>query len=118
MATSGSNLADQHCVPCRGGVPPLKGEALRQYADQLSGWTVIDEHHITKTFLFPDFLQALAFVNRAGAVAEVEGHHPDILLAWGKAEVKTYTHKIDGLTESDFILAAKIEKEYQQKAAG
>jgi 4a-hydroxytetrahydrobiopterin dehydratase len=117
MATSGSNLADKHCVPCRGGIPPLKGEALRPYAEQLSGWKVIDEHHITKTFLFPDFKQALEFVNRAGAVAEAEGHHPDILLAWGKAEVKTYTHKIDGLTESDFILAAKIEKEYRQKSA-
>ena len=118
MATSESNLADRHCVPCRGGVPPLKGDELRKYADQLSGWKVIDEHHITRTYLFPDFKQALEFVNRVGAVAEAEGHHPDILLAWGKAEVKTYTHKIDGLTESDFILAAKIDKEYaQQKGA-
>ena len=117
MTTSGSNLADKHCVPCRGGVPPLKGDELSQYANQLSDWKVIDEHHITKTFLFPDFKQALEFVNRAGAVAEAEGHHPDILLTWGKAEVKTYTHKIDGLTESDFILAAKIDKEYRQKEA-
>jgi len=118
MSPSGSKLAEKHCVPCRGGVPPLKGEELRQYADQLSGWKVIDEHHITRTYLFPDFKQALEFVNRVGAVAEAEGHHPDILLAWGKAEVKTYTHKIDGLTESDFILAAKIDKEYgQQKGA-
>jgi 4a-hydroxytetrahydrobiopterin dehydratase len=117
MTPSGSNLADKHCVPCRGGVPPLKGDELRQYTDQLSGWNVIDEHHITKTFQFPDFKQALEFVNRAGAVAEAEGHHPDILLTWGKAEVKTYTHKIDGLTESDFILAAKIDKEYRQETA-
>jgi 4a-hydroxytetrahydrobiopterin dehydratase len=119
MGESGSNLADKHCVPCRGGVPPLKGEALRGYADQLSEWKVVDEHHITKTYTFPDFRQALDFVNRAGAVAEAEGHHPDILLTWGKAEVKTYTHKIDGLTESDFILAAKIDQQYRQhQAAG
>ena len=110
MTPSGSSLADKHCAPCRVGVPPLKGDQLRQYAEQLPGWKVIDEHHIVKTFLFPDFKQALDFVNRAGAVAEAEGHHPDILLTWGKAEVKTYTHKIDGLTESDFILAAKIDK--------
>ena len=110
MATSGSNLADKHCVPCRGGVPPLKGEALRQYADQLSGWKAIDEHHITKTFLFPDFKQALDFVNRAGAVAEQEGHHPDILLAWGKVGITSWTHTVDGLTESDFIIAAKIDR--------
>src|SRR5437879_6036425 len=110
MATSGTNLADKHCVPCRGGVPTLKGEELQKYVEQLSGWKVVDEHHIVKTFLFPDFLQALAFVNRAGTVAEEQGHHPDLLLTWGKVEVKTYTHKIDGLTESDFILAAKIDR--------
>ena len=117
MSTSG-DLADKHCIPCRGGVPPLKGEELRKYADQLSGWNVIDEHHITKTFKFPDFKQALDFVNAAGAVAEEEGHHPDLLLAWGKVEVKTYTHKIDGLTESDFILAAKIDRAYGRGAPG
>jgi 4a-hydroxytetrahydrobiopterin dehydratase len=116
MGTSGASLAEKHCVPCRGGVPPLKGAELQGYADQLSGWKVVDEHHITKTYQFPDFKQALDFVNRAGAVAEAEGHHPDILLTWGKAEVKTYTHKIDGLTESDFILAAKIDQQYQPAA--
>ena len=109
MSTSG-DLADKHCIPCRGGVPPLKGEELRKYADQLSGWNVIDEHHITKTFKFPDFKQALDFVNAAGAVAEEEGHHPDLLLAWGKVEVTIWTHKINGLTESDFVLAAKIDR--------
>jgi|SRR5581483_2600481 len=119
MGTSGLKLVEKHCIPCRGGVPPLQGEELRSYADQLPEWKVTDGHHITRTFLFPDFKQALNFVNRVGAVAEAEGHHPDILLTWGKAEVKTYTHKIDGLTESDFILAAKIDQEYgQQKAAG
>jgi 4a-hydroxytetrahydrobiopterin dehydratase len=110
MGESGVNLADKKCVPCRGGVPPLKGADLRKYSDQLPDWKVIDEHHITKTFLFPDFKTALDFVNRVGAVAEEEGHHPDVCLAWGKVDVKTYTHKIDGLFESDFILAAKIDK--------
>jgi 4a-hydroxytetrahydrobiopterin dehydratase len=118
MGESGSNLADKHCVPCRGGVPPLKGEELQKYAEQVSGWKVMEGHHLSKAFLFPDFKQALEFVNRAGAVAEEEGHHPDLLLTWGKVEVKTYTHKIDGLTESDFILAAKIDRQYWQKATG
>ena len=69
-----------------------------------------EEHHITKTFPFPDFRQALNFVNQVGEVAEEQGHHPDILLAWGKAEITIWTHKINGLTESDFILAAKIDR--------
>ena len=105
-----SELAAKACVPCRGGVPPLKGEELEALANQVIGWSVTDEHHIEKTFTFPDFLKALEFTNRVGEVAEQEGHHPDIYLTWGKVGVKIWTHKIDGLTESDFILAAKIEK--------
>ncbi len=113
MGGSGvSGLAAKQCVPCRGGVPPLKGEELRKLSSQLPDWKVIDEHHITKTYIFPDFKTALAFVNRAGAVAEEQGHHPDLTLAWGRVEVKTYTHKIDGLTESDFILGAKIDQQF------
>jgi 4a-hydroxytetrahydrobiopterin dehydratase len=104
------SLAEKHCVPCRGGVPPLKGQELEQLKSQVKDWQVVDEHHLTKTFKFPDFKTALEFVNRAGAVAEQEGHHPDLYLAWGKVEVKTWTHKIDGLTESDFILAAKLDQ--------
>ena len=77
---------------------------------QLAGWQVVDEHHLSKTYRFSDFRTALDFVNRVGAVAEEQGHHPDILLAWGKAEVTIHTHKIDGLTESDFILAAKLDR--------
>ncbi len=110
-----SSLAAKHCVPCRGGVPPLKGEELRKLAAQVPDWKVVDEHHITKTFLFPDFKTALDFVNRVGAVAEQEGHHPDLTLTWGRVDVKTYTHKIDGLTESDFILAAKIDQLFFNK---
>lgn len=88
----------------------MKGSALEDLNRQVPEWKVIDEHHIKRTFQFPDFASALAFVNKVGEVAEKEGHHPDILLSWGKAEVTTWTHKIDGLTESDFILAAKIDK--------
>jgi 4a-hydroxytetrahydrobiopterin dehydratase len=102
-------LSDKHCVPCRGGVPPLKGGELEQMKAQVSGWQVVDEHHLDKTYSFPDFLTALAFVNRVGAIAEEEGHHPDLYLSWGKVGVKIWTHKINGLTESDFILAAKID---------
>jgi len=76
---------------------------------QVNGWLVVEAHHLTKAYTFPDFKTALEFVNRAGAIAEQEGHHPDLCLSWGKVEVKTWTHKIDGLTESDFILAAKID---------
>ncbi len=92
----------------------MKGEELRHFAAQLAGWKVIDEHHLSKPFTFPDFQNALDFVNRAGAVAETEGHHPDLFLSWGRVVVSTYTHKIDGLTESDFILAAKIDQVYSR----
>ena len=105
-----NDLASKTCVPCRGGVPPLKGAELDALKKQLPGWSVVNEHHLHRRFEFPDFVIALAFVNKVGEVAEQQGHHPDILLSWGKAEVTTWTHKIDGLTESDFILAAKIDK--------
>jgi 4a-hydroxytetrahydrobiopterin dehydratase len=105
-----SELASKTCVPCRGGVAPLTGEALHNLSHQLPEWHVHDEHHITRAFRFPDFKSALVFVNRVGEIAEEQGHHPDILLTWGKAEITIWTHKIDGLTESDFILAAKIDQ--------
>lgn len=105
-----SSLAEKSCVPCRGGVPPLRGEALQTLARQVEGWTVVNEHHLSKNFKFPDFRAALAFVNKVGALAEEQGHHPDIFLAWGKVDITIWTHKIDGLTESDFILAAKIDR--------
>jgi 4a-hydroxytetrahydrobiopterin dehydratase len=105
-----TDLSSKTCVPCRGGIPPLAGAELAALANQVPQWKVIDGHHISRAFEFPDFVQALAFVNKVGEVAESQGHHPDILLGWGKAVVTTWTHKIDGLTESDFILAAKIDK--------
>ena len=106
-------LADKTCVPCRGGVPPLKGKDLSDVHRLLAEpaqWNVVKEHHITRTYKFPDFRSALAFVNRVGELAEEQGHHPDILLGWGKVEITTWTHSVDGLTESDFILAAKIDQ--------
>ena len=103
-------LAEKRCVPCRGGVPPLKREELARLQPQVPGWEVVDDHHLSKSYKFPDFLTALAFVNRVGEVAEQEGHHPDIYLSWGKVGVHIWTHKINGLTESDFILAAKIDR--------
>lgn len=105
-----SDLAEKECIPCKGGVPPLKGTDLKTYLDQLDGWTAVEEHHLRKEYAFPNFVTALAFVNRVGELAERQGHHPDLYLSWGKATVEMYTHKINGLTESDFILAAKIDK--------
>jgi 4a-hydroxytetrahydrobiopterin dehydratase len=107
-----SDLAAKTCVPCRGGVPPMKGRELKRILELVPQWKAVNEHHITRTFTFPDFRKALDFVNRVGEVAEQQGHHPDILLTWGKAEVTLWTHKIDGLTESDFIMAAKIDQLY------
>ncbi len=105
-----SDLAAKTCVPCGGGVPPLKGEDLSILQKQVDGWNVVEEHHVTKTFMFSNFREALKFVNQVGELAEEQRHHPDIFLAWGKVEITTWTHKINGLTESDFILAAKIEQ--------
>ncbi|MDE3169347.1 MAG: 4a-hydroxytetrahydrobiopterin dehydratase [Acidobacteriota bacterium] len=105
-----SDLASKNCVPCRGGVPPLAGKELEKLTKEVPQWNVVNGHHITRAYKFPDFKQALAFVNKVGDVAEQQGHHPDILLSWGKAEVITWTHAINGLTESDFILAAKIDR--------
>ena len=107
-----SNLANKHCVPCRGGVPSLQGEDLRRLRTQLPTWNVVEEHHLAKTFAFPDFKTALAFANRVGDLAEQEDHHPDLSISWGRLDVTIYTHKINGLTESDFILAAKIDETF------
>ena len=109
-----TDLASKRCVPCQGGVPPLAGAELDRLLDELDrergGWRVVDGHHLEKEFRFKDFREALAFVNRVGEVAEEEGHHPDLHLTWGKVTMTTWTHKIDGLTESDFILAAKADR--------
>jgi 4a-hydroxytetrahydrobiopterin dehydratase len=104
-----AGLAEKQCVPCRGGVPPLTAEQIKPLLAQVKGWEVVDNHHIKKQFKFPDFKTALEFVNRVGARAEEQNHHPDIYLAWGKVEITVWTHKINGLTESDFIFAAKVD---------
>jgi 4a-hydroxytetrahydrobiopterin dehydratase len=104
-------LALKECVPCKGGVPPLKGDELNRLAQQLGEtWRVIGEHHLEREFKFKDFRAALEFTNRVGELAEQQNHHPDIYLAWGKVKLTLWTHKIDGLTESDFVFAAKVNK--------
>ena len=106
-----TDLAKKECVPCKGGVPPLKGAELIALQEELdSGWEVIDEHHLQKAYAFKNFKEALAFTNRVGELAEAQNHHPDILLSYGKAKVTIWTHKIDGLTESDFVFAAKTDR--------
>jgi 4a-hydroxytetrahydrobiopterin dehydratase len=105
-----SELAQLTCVPCRGGVPPLTPEQIRPLQKQVPQWNVVNSHHVERQFSFPDFKTALDFVVRVGNLAEEQGHHPDIFLAWGKVSITIWTHKIDGLTESDFILAAKIDR--------
>lgn len=105
-----STLASESCVPCRGGVSPLAGTDLRDLQRQLgNGWNVVADHHLAKDFQFPDFKEALAFTNRIGAIAEEQGHHPDIQLGWGRVQVEIWTHAINGLTRSDFVLAARID---------
>ena len=102
-------LASRECVPCKGGTPPLSEEKIQPLLGELNGWTVQQEYHLTKSFDFPDFVKALACVNRIGEIAEQQGHHPDLYLAWGKVKMEVWTHKIHGLTESDFIFAAKVD---------
>ncbi|MGH9463025.1 MAG: 4a-hydroxytetrahydrobiopterin dehydratase [Vicinamibacteria bacterium] len=105
------DLAKMECVPCKGGVPPLKGPELAGLEKRLGGfWRTVDQHHLEKEFTFRDFREALAFTNEVGELAESQGHHPDIYLAWGRVKVTIWTHKIDGLTESDFVLAAKVDR--------
>ena len=103
------SLSEKHCVPCHGGVPRLAGEEIAPLLAQLDGWEASDEHHLSKEYEFKNFADALAFVNRVGGVAEAEGHHPDICFGWGYVRLKIYTHAINGLSESDFILAARID---------
>ena len=109
-----ANLAEKTCVPCKGGVPPL---SPREFTPLLAGlgdrWEVVEGHHLSGSYQFPDFVEALRFTNLVGAMAEEQCHHPDILLTWGNVRVDIWTHKIDALVESDFIFAAKTEKIYE-----
>ena len=105
-----NDLASRDRVPCRGGVPPLAADEVLNLLKQLDRWEVIENHHLKKSYEFKDFSEALGFVNRIGRLTEEQGHHPDICFGWGKVEVTIWTHKIDGLTESDFVLGAKIDQ--------
>ena len=105
-----SELSNMECVPCKGGAAPLKGEEIEKLHRKIdTDWNIIEEHHLEKSFSFLDFRQALDFTNKVGELAESQGHHPDIYLSWGKVKLTIWTHKIDGLTESDFIFAAKVD---------
>ncbi len=105
------SLADKSCVPCQGGVPPLPPSEIAPLAEELSSaWSVVEDHHLEANFTFADFATALAAANALGAIAEEQWHHPDLLVAWGKLGVTLWTHKIDGLSEADFVLAAKFDR--------
>lgn len=105
------SLADRQCVPCKGSIPPLKGDMLYRYQNELAGdWKICDEQRLEKTYKFKNFREALDFTVRVGELAESVGHHPDIFLAWGQVKLTIWTHKIQGLSESDFVLAAKADR--------
>jgi 4a-hydroxytetrahydrobiopterin dehydratase len=105
-----TRLAEKSCSACRGDSPLLASAEIQRLLADLDRWRIDTRNHLTRTFEFPDFASALAFVNRIGAIAEEQGHHPDVHLAWGRVDVQLWTHKVDGLTESDFIMAAKINE--------
>ena len=109
------SLADRQCIPCRGGVPPLEQERIDELLTELGDdWQLSDDGHLVRDFKFKNFVGALEFANRVGAIAEEQAHHPDLHVAWGKCRVEIWTHKIDGLTESDFFFAAKASRAYQK----
>lgn len=103
------DLTTQKCVPCEGGIPKYTHDEIAALSPQAPQWRIVDDHHIVREWKFPDFASALAAVNAIGAIAEREGHHPDIKFGWGYLEVTSYTHAIGGLHKNDFILAAKID---------
>jgi len=107
------SLAEMKCVPCRGGTPPMEEARARELLKDLSpGWELNQAGHLERTYPFKNFAQALELANKVGAIAEEEGHHPDLYVAWGKCKVEIWTHKIQGLTESDFYLAAKADRAF------
>jgi len=108
-------LADQACEPCRGGVPPLTEDEIAPLAEQVPAWQVVDGHHIRREYRFEDFRTALDFVNAVGAEAEAQGHHPDLELSWGSVVISFHTHKIDGLHEADFVMAARCDRIYDAR---
>lgn len=112
--TDSCTLADKSCAPCRGDVPPMPLDEAERMLEELDGaWTLNEQGHLVRTYTFKDFMGALGFANAVGAIAEEEGHHPDLLVAWGRCGIEIWTHKIDGLAEADFILAAKADRAYR-----
>ena len=104
------DLASRICEPCRGGMPPMTADGIAVLAPEVPQWEVVEDHHLRRELRFRDFATALDFVNRVGEMAEEQGHHPDMLLSWGRVEVTVWTHKIDGLAEADFVFAAKVDR--------
>ena len=105
-----SDLARMECKPCKGGIPPMIEPDLPEWMHKLGGdWRLVEGHHLEKVYRFKDFRQALAFTNRVGELSESVGHHPDIHLAWGKVGLTVWTHKIGGLSETDFVFAARCD---------
>ena len=104
------DLTQKHCIPCEGGTPPLADEKEEELHQQISDWLILRDgtHRLRKQFKFKDFKQALAFVNQVAEVAEVEGHHPDIYVYYNKVQLDLFTHAVGGLSENDFIMAAKV----------
>ena len=103
-------LIDKSCVPCQGGIPPLSLDQATQLLSKLGrNWSLNEHGYLSKTYSFPSFITAMEFANKVSTLAEQEGHHPELIIGWGYCNIILWTHKINGLTESDFILAAKIE---------
>ena len=105
-----SDLANKRCIPCSGGVPRLESAAIAELHPQVPDWEVILGHHLRRVFTCDDYAGALRLVNHIGEVAEAENHHPNITFTWGRVEVEIWSHKIDGLSEADFVLAAKVDQ--------
>jgi 4a-hydroxytetrahydrobiopterin dehydratase len=106
-----TTLAEQKCIPCQGGVEPLRGEDLRQRTSQLGqGWDVVEGKSIEKTWSFDNFAETWGFVSQVAELAREQDHHPDVYFTYGKATITLWTHKIDGLHDNDFIMAAKIDR--------
>ena len=109
-----SDLHDKSCIPCKGGIPPFAISEIHKYLKKVDGWDVkkkeTETYYLEKNFSFKNFLESQKFVNHVSDIAEKEGHHPDIIFGWGYAKIKITTHAIDGLSENDFILAAKIDQ--------
>ena len=112
-------LAKKDCQPCKGGMLAMKKNEAKQFFHELgNAWQMVNHHHLQKAYDFGTYRECLDFLNIIGELAELQNHHPDIYLSWGQVEVSIWTHKVDGLTESDFILAAKIEQLFQDRAPG